>query len=192
MSKKRLQLIETAVELFNEHGFHGVGIDRIAEAAGVSKKTMYHHFRSKEELILAALRHHDGLFRNQFMKGVEAAADTPRERLLAIFDVAEAWFASNRFFGCLFINAVGEYAEPDTPIRGVCRQFKQLMRGYIEDLAREAGAPDAPALADALALLLEGAIVTAQVSGNPSAAESARQAAAVLIDHALSGSVIEA
>lgn len=184
MSLKRQQLVDTAIELFNAHGFHAVGIDRIAQEAGVSKKTMYSHFRSKEELILAALRHHDGLFRNGFMKAVHAAGRTPRERLLAIFDVAQAWFSDHTFYGCMFINAVGEYAEPDTPIREVCRQFKALMRGYIEQLAREAGLADPDDVADTLALLLEGAIVTAQVSDRPDAAATAKSAARVLIDNA--------
>lgn len=184
MSKKRQQLVDTAIELFNAHGFHGVGIDRIAEEAKVSKKTMYHHFRSKEELILAALRHHDGLFRNNFMKAVEAAGKTPRERLLAVFDVAQAWFADHKFYGCMFINAVGEYSEPDTPIRGACREFKRQMRGYMESLAEEAGFDRPKQVAAALAILLEGAIVTAQVSQDPACAQTARHAAEVLIGEA--------
>lgn len=185
MSKKRQQLVDTAIELFNAHGFHGVGIDRIAEEAKVSKKTMYHHFRSKEELILAALRHHDGLFRNNFMKSVEAAGKTPRERLLAVFDVAQAWFSDHKFYGCMFINAVGEYSEPDTAIRGACREFKRQMRCYIESLAEEAGLERPKEVAASLAILLEGAIVTAQVSQDPASAQTARRAAEVLIDRSL-------
>ena len=111
MSEKRQDLIDTAIALFGEHGFHGTGIDWIAREAGVSKKTMYQHFRSKEELIVAALRHHDGLFRKHFMNSVEGAADTPYERLLAIFDVAHDWFSQNNFYGCMFINAIGEYSD---------------------------------------------------------------------------------
>jgi AcrR family transcriptional regulator len=185
MSAKRQQLVDTAIDLFSAHGFHGVGIDRIAEEANVSKKTMYQHFRSKEELILAALRHHDGLFRNHFMKAVEARGGTPYERLLAIFDVAREWFTDNRFYGCMFINAVGEYSQPGTPIRQVCREFKRLMRSYIEKLAEAAGLHDAAGVAAELAILLEGSIVTAQVSGTPDCAMTAKRAAKVLIDNAL-------
>ena len=110
MSAKRQDLVDTAMELFSAHGYHGTGIDRIAEEAGVSKKTMYHHFRSKEELILAALKQYDGLFRNDFMKAVNKRGDTAYERLLAIFDVAHDWFSGDNFYGCMFINAVGEYS----------------------------------------------------------------------------------
>ena len=171
---RRDHLIETAITLFCEHGYHATGIDRILETAGVSKKTMYVHFRSKEELIYAALRQHDGQFRNSFMKAVEDAADTPKGRLLAIFDVAEAWFSDNNFFGCMFINAIGEYAEKDSPVREISKQFKKLMWDYVAKLGREAGADAPEALADELCLLLEGAIVTAQVSDKPDAARTAR------------------
>lgn len=185
MSVKRQHLVDTAIELFSAHGFHGTGIDRIAEAAQVSKKTMYHHFRSKEELILAALRQHDGVFRNEFMRAVDGHGATARERLSAIFSVAHAWFSDNKFYGCMFINAIGEYAAPDTAIREVCKDFKVLMRSYIEELAAGAGAENPGELAAELALLLEGAIVTAQVSGNPTAAGTAAKAAEVLISAAL-------
>lgn len=185
-SERREHLIDTAIALFAERGYHATGIDTILERAGVSKKTLYRHFRSKDELILAALRKYDGRFRNEFMRQVEARARTPRERLLAVFDVAGAWFAQDNFYGCLYINATGEFSAPDTPIRKACQEFKGLMRRYIEDLCREAGAPEPGRLAEALSLLLEGATVTAQVSGRESrAAETARNAAATLIARAL-------
>ncbi len=184
-SQRREDLIDTAIQLFLAHGFHATGIDTILAESGVSKKTLYRHFRSKEELILAALKKYDGLFRNGFMRQVEERAETPRERLLAVFDVAAEWFEQNNFYGCLFINAIGEYAEPEAPIRQVCKDFKALMRRYIEELCAELPAPDPAALADELALLLEGAIVTAQVSQQRGrAAEVAKTAAAALIAQA--------
>ena len=185
-SQRRDHLIDTAIALFGESGFHATGIDTILERAGVSKKTLYRHFRSKEELILAALKKHDGEFRNGFMRQVEARATSPRGRLLAVFDVAEAWFHQNSFYGCMFINAVGEYSAADTPIRQACKDFKAMMRGYIARLCRELDAPDPEGLAEELALLLEGAIVTAQVSQQRArAAQVAKAAAEALIDRAL-------
>lgn len=185
MSAKRQQLVDKAIELFAEHGYHATGIDRIADEAGVSKRTMYQHFRSKEELIIAALKQYDGIFRNGFMKAVEKQADTPHDRLLAVFDVAQAWFSDNRFFGCMFINAVGEYSERNPAIRNVCQEFKRLMRGYLEELASDAGIPNARRVAESIAILLEGSIVTAQVSGTPESAATARDAARIIIDNAL-------
>lgn len=183
VSSRREHLIDTAIALFAENGFHATGIDTILEKAGVSKKTLYHHFRSKDELILASLRKYDGLFRNNFMRQVEALADSPRDRLLAVFDVGEQWFQQNNFYGCMFINAIGEYSQADTPIRDVCREFKALIRGYIQSICEQAGAKNPATLAEELALLFEGAIVTAQISLDSSrAARIAKTAARALID----------
>ena len=188
MSAKRQHLVDTAIELFSAHGYHGTGIDRIAKEAKISKKTMYHHFRSKEELILAALRHQDGRFRNEFMKAVDKGGETAYERRLGIFDVAHAWFSDNKFYGCMFINAIGEYAGSDTAIREVCKEYKRQTLSYIEELAGAANIPDAHTVAASIAMLLEGSIVTAQVSGTPNAAETAKLAAKVIVDSALSKS----
>ncbi len=180
-SHRREHLINTAIELFCEHGYHATGIDKIIDKAGVSKKTLYTYFRSKQELIIAALRQHDGLFRNKFMRQVDSLADTPLEKLLAIFDVAEAWFSKRKFFGCMFINVIGEYSEKDSPIRDICKQFKRLMRSYIRDLCVQACVEEPEILADKLALLFEGAVVTSQVSQKPEAAKTAKDIARPLI-----------
>ena len=181
---RREHLITTAIELFSEHGFHATGVDTLLEKAGMSKRTLYTYFRSKEELILAVLRHKDGLLRNEFMASVGRAADAPETQLLAVYDVAEAWFKQKNFFGCMFINAVGEYAEADSPIRQVSIEYKKLMRAYLLGLCKQVAVAQAEELADALALLLEGAIVTAQVSGNAQAAQTAKKVAKILIDDA--------
>ncbi len=185
MSQKRQELVDTAIRLFSEHGFHNTGIDWIADQANVSKKTMYHHFRSKEELILAALKHHDSLFRNFFMKSVTGLSDSPYDRLLGIFDVAIAWFSDKAFYGCMFINAIGEYANREDAIRRACQSFKAEMTAFVEELAAQAHVDDPEGLAETLALLLEGAIVTAQVAGRPDSAATAKAAAKILIDAAM-------
>ena len=86
-STRRDHLVDTALKLFARGGFHATGIDTILAEAGVAKMTLYNHFRSKEELILAVLRRRDELFRNWFVKRVEQQADQPRQRLIAMFDV---------------------------------------------------------------------------------------------------------
>ena len=104
-------MLKKPIELFREYGYHATGVDRIINEEGVSKKTLYTHFRSKEKLLIAALRHYDGLFRNNFMRKVDQSAKSPQEKLLAIFDVAQDWFSQNKFFGCMFINIIGEYSK---------------------------------------------------------------------------------
>ena len=90
-TSRREHLVDTALELFYQDGFHATGIDKILAKAGVAKMTMYKHFKSKDELILAVLRRRDELFRNWFMREVERRAQTPSERLLALFDVYDDW-----------------------------------------------------------------------------------------------------
>jgi AcrR family transcriptional regulator len=181
---KRDQLIQTALELFAKNGIHATGVDSIVEQSGVTKKTLYAHFRSKEELVLAVLRQYDELARNDFMRRVESGGKTPRARLLAVFDFAERWFQQRNFYGCLFINTIGEYSNKDTPIRQICKEYKKLVKGYIRELCEQAGASDPQGLAEELALLLEGATVTAQVSQNSKTAKIAKRAAKALIDKA--------
>jgi AcrR family transcriptional regulator len=181
---KRDQLIQTALELFAKNGIHATGVDSIVEQSGVTKKTLYAHFRSKEELVLAVLRQYDELARNDFMRRVESGGKTPRARLLAVFDFAERWFQQSNFYGCLFINTIGEYSDKGTPIRQICKEYKKLVKGYIRELCEQAGASDSQGLAEELAMLLEGATVTAQVSQNPKTAKIAKRAAKALIDKA--------
>jgi len=181
-SSKREKLIKTALELFAKNGIHATGIDTIVEQSGVTKKTLYAHFRSKEELVLAVLRQYDVLARNDFMRRVESREKTPRGRLLAIFDVAQRWFHQNNFYGCLFINTIGEYSDKTTPIRQICKEYKKSVKGYIRELCEQAGASDPQGLAEELAMLLEGATVTAQVSQNAKTAKIAKRVAKVLID----------
>ncbi|MDJ0935396.1 MAG: helix-turn-helix domain-containing protein, partial [Kiloniellales bacterium] len=106
---RRDHLVDTAAKLFARHGFHATGIDRILAEAGVAKMTLYKHFRSKDELILAALRRRDEEFRNWFRRRVEARADAPRARLLAVFDVLAEWFEQPDFAGCTFVAAAAEF-----------------------------------------------------------------------------------
>lgn len=180
-STKRDQLIDTALDLFTREGFQGTGIDKILAESGVAKMTLYNHFKSKDELILAVLRRRDETFRNWFMREVERRASSPRDRLLATFDVLEEWFRDGNYGGCLFINATAEFGGRAESIRGSCAEHKKLVLDYLTELSRRAGAADAEDLAFSLNLLAEGAIVTAQVFGTPEAARRARKAAHILI-----------
>lgn len=180
-ASKRDQLIDTALTVFAREGFHATGIDRIVAEAGVARMTLYNHFESKDALILAALRRRDERFRAWFVGAVEARAATPRDRLLAIFDVLADWFAAPDFTGCLFINAAAEYGAPDSAVHRAAAEHKALIRGVLRGWAVAAGARDPEALADGLALLKEGAIVARYVAGDRDAAARVRAAAAPLI-----------
>ncbi|MFQ5443040.1 MAG: TetR/AcrR family transcriptional regulator [Nitrospinales bacterium] len=182
-SSKREQLVKTAMELFTREGFHAVGVDAIAARAGVTKKTLYHHFKSKDELILTVLRNHDERFRNDFMRSVEARAASPAGRLLAVFDVAGEWFEQDDFYGCLFVGAMYEYPDVGTAVRSMCREAKNLVLDYIKELAGQAQLEQPDQLSEQLLLLLEGAITMAQINKSPLSAVHAKRAAAVLIEN---------
>lgn len=174
MSSKREQIVDAALRLFYQHGFNATGVDRIIGEAKVSKKTLYSHFKTKDELILATLRKRDELFRNNLMRETERKAQTPQARLMAVFDVMTDWFHEKGFSGCMFINAVAEFGEEDNPNHLLAAEHKRLVVDYIRGIAVEAGADDADALAHELNLLIEGAIVYAHVLGDKAAAERAK------------------
>ena len=186
-SSRRDHLVNTALHLFMRDGYHATGIDGILAAAGVAKMTLYNHFKSKDELILAALRLRDERFRQGLVKRVEARADNPRGRLLAVFGAIDEWINQADFNGCVFMNAAAEYGQADNPIHQAAAEHKQQVRNYIRQLAVDAGASDPDALSDTLDILLEGAVVTASVSGRKDAAKVARRAATILIKRALDG-----
>ncbi len=186
ISYKREKLIETARQLFYQYGFHAVGIDLILKKSGVAKKTLYNHFYSKDDLILAVLRRNDEHFRNHFVRSLENRGFSAKEKLLSIFDTTEEWFTSSQFHGCIFINAIAEYSDRSVPIHTVCKEYKRTIRDCIAGLAREANASDPNELADQLSLLLEGATVTEQVGAIRKSAERAREIAIILINRACS------
>ncbi len=181
VSKKRDHLVAVAADLFHRHGYHAVGIDRVLEEAGVARMTLYNHFKSKDELILAVLRRRDEKFRNWFMRTVERLGKTPRDRLLAIFDALEEWFSGTDFSGCMFINASAEFARPDDPIHMAAGEHKNLILNYVRELTKSAGATEPDALAQGLMLLMEGAVVMAYVAGQSDSAAQAKKTAKILL-----------
>ena len=180
-ASRRDHLLDTALELFSERGYRATGIDAILAKAGVAKMTLYNHFKSKEEMILAALRRCDQSTRTYLAEAVAAGGPTPQDRLLAVFDGLERWFADPSFNGCLFIKAAADYPDARDPIHALAAEHKRLVRSLLEGLAREAGAGDPVVLAEQLQLLIDGAIVQAQICGGCEAAVQAKQAASALI-----------
>ncbi|MCA9289685.1 MAG: TetR/AcrR family transcriptional regulator [Phycisphaerales bacterium] len=186
---RRDELIDAAMRVYARSGFHHTGLDVVLQEAGVSRMTLYNHFKSKDELIVAALRRRDEIFRNRMMKFVESRAADPIGRLLAVFDYHEDWFAARDFCGCMFINASAEFCDPRSPVRRVAADHKRDVLRYLRDHCETAGLTDPAAVAEHLNLLLEGAICAAHVVGRvgldgatpPAAARSARAAAEILI-----------
>lgn len=189
-SDTRERLIHTAHDLFYTEGFHTVGLDRILQEVGVTKTTFYNHFESKDQLILAVLEWHDEWWRHTFMKMLRKhGGDTPRGQLIAIFDAVDELMVSEGFNGCIFVNVAVHFPLAHDPAHRAAAEHKQAMGEMIRELAGYAGATDPAAFADEMSLLMEGAYVTRQVTGNPEAGSIARRIADLLIEKYLPASV---
>lgn len=178
---KRDELVRQALEIFYRDGFQATGMDALVAATGISKTTMFKHFRTKDELILAVLRLRDENFRNWFLRRLEDQASTPRDRLLAIFDVLAEWFAEKAFRGCMFIKASSEFQDKTHPAYVQSAEHKRLLHQAFAEMAEEAGAQDADLLARQLLILKEGAIVAAHMGFDKDPAAAAKSAAETLI-----------
>jgi AcrR family transcriptional regulator len=178
---KRAELIRKALMLFYRNGFHATGMDLVARETGVSKTSIYKHFRTKEELILAVLRLRDENFRNWLYRRMEELADTPKGQLLAMFDALGEWFREDNFKGCMFIKASAEFQEHDHAINAQAYAHKQLLVDHFEALARQAGLPDPHVSARQLLILKEGAIVIAAMSHTDISAKEAKRIAEGLL-----------
>ncbi|MDJ0514052.1 MAG: TetR family transcriptional regulator [Methyloceanibacter sp.] len=183
-ANKRDELVREALEIFYREGFHATGMDRLAAETGISKTTMFKHFRSKEELILAVLRLRDQNFRNWLFRRMEEAGP-PRAQLSAMFDALGEWFAAPGFRSCMFIKAASEYPDPHHPIHTQSAEHKRLLFLQLQKIASDAGAQDPATLARALLLLKEGAIVTAHLGHEADPAGDAKAAAQRMISAAL-------
>jgi AcrR family transcriptional regulator len=184
MSSRRDHLVDIAMKLFCKQGFRATGIDAVLAESGVAKKTLYNHFRSKDELIIATLQKCDEEFMQFARDGVARLAPTqqgdPRmARMLALFDAFGEWTLEDNFTGCTFINASAEFPRREDPIHVACANHKKLVLQYIEELISELQLADSRQVAKQMSLLIEGATVTAHTacdtSGIPLAKETARQ-----------------
>lgn len=180
-SARRDHLLQVASDLFARYGYHSTGVDRILTESGVAKMTLYKHFASKDELIAQSIRFRGARSRGWFITEIEARTADPEARLLALFDVLEAWFEHESFRGCPFVNATAEYGDADDPIHAAAAEHKALLRDYFVEQAANAGFCSPGDIADHVMLLMEGAIVTRQVSGPQSPSREAAAALRVLL-----------
>ena len=184
----RERLLRAADDLFYRRGIRNVGIDELIAAAGVAKASLYKHFESKDDLVAEYVRQRDAQWQAWFQREVEARASTPRDRLLVAFDVLADWLASPDFRGCAFQNASVELADARHAGHTAAVASKRAVRAYLRDLARDAAVEDPGTLADQLALLAEGAIITALLERTATPGRTARRAAAQLLEAASSAS----
>jgi len=182
-SNKRDQLLNTAEDLFYREGYHATGIDRILAESGVAKMTLYKHFKSKDELILAVLEARHELMLTRLRE--RASKMPPREALLRVFDGLHGMIhGGEQFCGCLFINAAAEYQDREHPIHQRSAAYKAELQAYLCELLVRMSAPNATQLGRQLQYLLEGALSMAHIEGPGEQALDAKAAAECLLNAA--------
>jgi AcrR family transcriptional regulator len=170
------RILETADRLFYLQGIRAIGVDTIAAEIGISKRTLYNHFPSKNALIAAYLE-------RRFVQP-PPSDKPPAEQILATFDSLERRFSSKDFRGCPFVNAVAELGAEDQSVRRIAIAFKESRRLWFRDLLVQLGVNDAEALATQLAVLVDGCIAQDLVRNDPAMARAAKEVAKVLLKNA--------
>jgi AcrR family transcriptional regulator len=178
----RERILRTASRLFHEEGVRTVGVDRIVAESGVAKMSLYRHYRSKDELILAVIRDEDERWRAALEAELDRRAGDSRARLLALFDALASGTAAKGYRGCPFQNTAIGLADPEHAASGAVAKHCRYTRRLLGELARDAGAADPDTLADELHVLYEGGLVTGFAARNRRAGAIARAAAERLID----------
>ena len=178
----RDRILESAYDLFSRRGVRAVGVEEVIERAAVAKATLYRHFPSKDELVLAFLRRREELWTHGWVEAeARRRGRTAEARLLAIFDLFDEWFRRDDFEGCAFVNVMLETADVDHPVGRASVDHLENIRGVLRSFAEEAGLRDSDEFAQSFHILMKGAIVQA-AEGDVDAAGRAREMARDLIE----------
>ncbi len=164
---KKLQIVDAAYNLFRVNGFYATGVDLIMRTAGVSKRTMYKYFPTKNELIAATLEYYQYNYKIYLDELLDYKEKNSREKILLIFTDAMTWFDDTNFHGCLAVNAMGEFSGKDDKIESSCINFKRWELEMLCDLTKDIDAQHPIELAHKLFVLLEGMVSIAKVNHTP-------------------------
>ncbi|MEW5986725.1 MAG: TetR/AcrR family transcriptional regulator [Chloroflexota bacterium] len=178
----RQRILDGAGDLFFRQGYRAVGVDTIVKETGVAKMTLYRHFPSKDDLIVAYLEQVNQLLWEWFDQAIEPHQGRPREQLVAVFTALEKLVKSPQCHGCAFMMAASEFPELDSPGHQVAIAHKRAMWERFRDLAQAAGARRPEVLADQLLLLLDGSFAAVRMFGLDNPGANVREAAQTLID----------
>lgn len=185
-AQKPRERLMTAAQLFYTEGIRAVGINRVLEEAQTPIMSLYRNFGSKEGLVEEYLADRDKKVRALFEREVERIADTPEERVLAVFDVLGAVISAADYRGCSFINVAVEMADPEHPLVAIAVSHKKFVREIFSRYLADAGLRETEPLATQLLMLMDGVFVSAQMhSDHKDTALKARMAAEVLVGAAL-------
>lgn len=185
MTPTAVRILDTAEGLFYEHGLRAVGVERIADEADTTKKTIYDRFGSKDGLITAYLRQRCDRWHAYAMAYVDEHQPEPGEdRVLAVLGALDSWMADNSR-GCGFVNAYAELAGTGHEALPIIAEEKIWTRDYYVELLTELGVPEPDRRGRELALVHEGVIVQLTAAGQPEAMADARALVRRLVDEAV-------
>jgi AcrR family transcriptional regulator len=180
----RERILQTAYELFSRHGIRAVGVDTVVAESGVAKMTLYRHFPSKDDLVLAFLERREQQWTRGWVEADTARrSTTPEERLLAIFDIFDEWFHKRDFEGCSFINVLLEIEDPSHVVHNAAVENLATIRAFLRGVAEEVGVPDPDAFARQWHILMKGSIIAA-AEGDVDAARRAQEVGKLLLAQA--------
>jgi AcrR family transcriptional regulator len=179
----RERILETAFRLFYAYGPRGVGVDTVIAESGVAKATLYKHFPRKDDLVLAYLDRVDQAWFGQLRSAARAAGDKPREQLVGMFDGLQTASRRAGYHGCAFINTAAE-SNTGSDVHARTVEHKNVVRAWVTDLARRAGAADPDLLARQLTLLIDGGLAAGVLDANLDSPHAAKTAAQQLVDAA--------
>jgi AcrR family transcriptional regulator len=180
----RDRILDTAFRLFYAHGPRGVGVDTVIAESGVAKATLYKHFPRKDDLVLAYLDKVDQVWFGQLRAAARAAGDDPRDQMVGLFDALASACRREGYHGCAFINTAAE-SETGGDVHARTVEHKHVVRAWLTDLARRAGATNPDRLARQLTLLIDGGLSSGVLDADPATARAAKAAARVLVDAAV-------
>ncbi|WP_405779104.1 TetR/AcrR family transcriptional regulator [Streptomyces sp. NBC_01378] len=181
MTPAARRVLEAAARLFYERGIHAVGVDLIAAEAGVTKKTLYDRFGSKEQIVVEYLADRDDRWRAFLAQCLDAAQPVSAARVLAVFDASRAWSAKNSSKGCSMVNAHAEISDPSHPAYPIITGQKEWMLALFTDLAGDIAPGRAAQLGRTLMLLHEGALVAHGLHVFPDPISHAREQVQTLL-----------
>jgi AcrR family transcriptional regulator len=178
------RLLNAAYELFSKRGIQAVGTDEVIERAGVAKATLYRHFATKNDLVLAVLQRREELWTHGLIEAQSALrGNTPEEQLLAIFDVMHDWFQlRDGYEGCSFINVLLELGV-EHPAGQACVAHIDHVRDIVRGRAIAAGLTDVEGFASSWHILMKGAIILAEVGDLDAALRAQRMARSLIEVH---------
>lgn len=180
-SLKRNEMIKYAYELFYKNGFHATGVDAIIEGTGISKRTLYKHFASKEGLILASIDYyHQTMYKTVFDYLQKSSSTNPIEKALKIFDFLSIQVDAGKRYGCFAMNAKNEYTNKAREIEAACDAYATALLDLIEFYLKEGNIEHSKSLATQIMILFEGAIIRSKGMGNSQPIKLAKAAAELI------------